>query len=549
MASKSIRTKLLRIVIVALVLMAVVMGSVAVLLVNRLAGNNSERIMTRICSEQTFRLDGNMDIVHHSTEMFYEYLMQVSEGEYTINYEQLNMYEKNFEDLALTIANETKGAMAVYFRYDPELSGNGTSGFFWTRNSDNEEFSRENPTDILAYPENDIEHVGWFYIPKENGKPLWMTPYYNDNIDVFMISYVIPIFLDDGTFVGVIGMDIDFGKIIDATGNGDFFDDGSIVLVDMNGKLMYYTDENGKTKQAELSDRMYDYITEVSESDSHLKRIKDDSGKRAMICCNSLSNGMVLYVNVPLKDIYSERNRLISFFVIVAVVILLVTFLAVSGSAYSIINPIRKLSEITGRYAEGDWSVKYINYSSKEIGKLSEDISVMAENTQEYIRRLDSLARKDALTGIGNKTAYVELVEEIRQNHKGKFNHYEVFVMDLNLLKKANDNLGHEAGDALLKEAGRYIGKTFRHSPVFRIGGDEFVAILLNEDYENRAELTRQFEKKMGYIIPGEFRVQLYISFGGAIYGEEGTDYDELFKIADDRMYQKKKEMKMERKD
>ena len=59
------------------------------------------------------------------------------------------------------------------------------------------------------YDENDMEHVGWYYIPVRAGKPVWTEPYDNANINEKMVSYVIPVY-DNNVLVGVIGMDIDF---------------------------------------------------------------------------------------------------------------------------------------------------------------------------------------------------------------------------------------------------------------------------------------------------------------------------------------------------
>lgn len=101
-------------------------------------------------------------------------------------------------------------------------------------------------------------------------------------------------------------------------------------------------------------------------------------------------------------------------------------------------------------YANGDWSHSYVCDSGDELQKLSESIQTMATNTQGYITSLNELARTDGLTGIRNKTSYLEFVDEIKLNRHRKYDHYALVVMDVNLLKKTNDTYGHEAGDLLL---------------------------------------------------------------------------------------------------
>ena len=58
-----------------------------------------------------------------------------------------------------------------------------------------------------------MEHVGWYYAPKAAGKPLWLEPYYNKNVDMDMISYVAPLY-KQGRFIGIVGMDMDFNLIV-----------------------------------------------------------------------------------------------------------------------------------------------------------------------------------------------------------------------------------------------------------------------------------------------------------------------------------------------
>ena len=121
--------------------------------------------------------------------------------------------------------------------------------------------------------------------------------------------------------------------------------------------------------------------------------------------------------------------------------------------------------------------------------------------------------------------------------------------MDLNLLKKTNDTYGHECGDILLREASRYICRVFANSPVFRTGGDEFVAVLYTEDYRSRESLLQQFESGMNYPVEGIPGMVLSIAFGMAEHSAENPDYESVFELADERMYKKKTEMKMLRQD
>lgn len=154
-----------------------------------------------------------------------------------------------------------------------------------------------------------------------------------------------------------------------------------------------------------------------------------------------------------------------------------------------------------------------------------------------------TVAYKDPLTCVRNANSYKEFKESIEANlRSGKISEFAVAVFDLNDLKYVNDNLGHEAGDQYIKDGCMLICKTFTHSPVFRIGGDEFVAFLTNQDYENREELVSGFNAKVDdNLANGE----VVVAAGISVYDPaKDSGYDEVFTRADELMYERKKELK-----
>lgn len=154
-----------------------------------------------------------------------------------------------------------------------------------------------------------------------------------------------------------------------------------------------------------------------------------------------------------------------------------------------------------------------------------------------------TVAYKDPLTSVRNVNSYTEFKESIEVNiRNGKIREFAVVVFDLNDLKYVNDNLGHESGDKYIKDGCTLICKTFTHSPVFRIGGDEFAAFLTNEDYNNRDELIYEFNSQVEDNLTNGGAV---VSAGISVYdAEKDSGYDEVFARADVLMYDRKKELK-----
>lgn len=164
----------------------------------------------------------------------------------------------------------------------------------------------------------------------------------------------------------------------------------------------------------------------------------------------------------------------------------------------------------------------------------------------EHFKEMELAKRKafrDPLTGVRNKLAYLEMLKEIELRiEKDELSEFGVVVFDLNGLKNVNDTLGHDAGDDYIRVACRLICHCFKHSPVFRIGGDEFTAFLEREDYENRETLVEEFN---AMIEENRKNGDVVIACGMDIH-HPGVDtgYIDVFHRADKKMYRRKEELK-----
>ena len=146
---------------------------------------------------------------------------------------------------------------------------------------------------------------------------------------------------------------------------------------------------------------------------------------------------------------------------------------------------------------------------------------------------------KDALTGVRNRTAYERAEAQLnREIAAGKAAPFAFAYCDVNNLKYTNDTFGHEQGDALIQNACRLICDVFKHSSVFRMGGDEFAVLLRGSDYENRDELPERLRHSEDY-------GNVSVACGMAVFDPE-TDRElrSVLKRADEQMYENKREMK-----
>ena len=175
--------------------------------------------------------------------------------------------------------------------------------------------------------------------------------------------------------------------------------------------------------------------------------------------------------------------------------------------------------------------------TGNEVQSLAEAMRYVAISLKENAEK----AETDALTGLKNMHAYIDAQSQINQSiESGTPTPFAIVVFDINNLKGVNDTLGHVAGDEYIRKGSKLICDTFKHSPVYRIGGDEFAVIAQGVDYENVDELMKEIKKRNEEnALAGEVTVAC-----GMKKHEREIDVASVFKKADDLMYQDKRNKK-----
>ena len=181
----------------------------------------------------------------------------------------------------------------------------------------------------------------------------------------------------------------------------------------------------------------------------------------------------------------------------------------------SIIRPIEKLEKSVSDYTGNGLDSQDPNslrfempdiHTDNEVESLAKKIVIMSEalqitvnnmlNTEQKLVHMSIIAHKDALTQVGNKTAYKDYIRGLQKSINEGTAEFAIVMSDVNRLKYINDTFGHEKGDIYIKKCCSIICGVYSHSPVFRIGGDEFIVILTGNDYEHRDELIEEAREK-----------------------------------------------------
>ncbi|MBQ6975539.1 MAG: diguanylate cyclase [Selenomonadaceae bacterium] len=497
---------------------ASVLGWGSSVALGNLVNNHTEeslRAMSVICRERLYRtffcvrqaVNGMKLQAVNSIES-YEQL--ANDVDYRENY--LAQMKNNFRFIAVGI----DGSISYYLRLKPEIAGT-KGGFSMQREEARWEgalspFVEREPIDLAPYDPDDAQNVGWYYIPMESKSATWIEPYVDAVTHFYVISYVAPLFLDD-EFIGVVGMDIDFNFIVQELRRMSIYDYGYVYIMDRNNKVLYHRDQ----PQGE----QFQPNPEFQEIDVYLM------------------NGMWLGIATPLSKVYDDRNRILMHLIAAIIIVAMVISVGSIALASKAIKPLAGMTEAAKRIASGDLNVKISYESGNELGILVRSIREMAAKLEVYVYR-------DKLTGLRNAAAYIakssELDEQIKTNPALNFG---VVIFDANFLKKINDNYGHDAGNELIRHAAQVICKVFENSPVYRIGGDEFAAILESSDYENRQELLQLFDKKIAeenFQMAGDI-INVSVARGLGIY-ERGMNFADVAKKADVAMYNHKSAIK-----
>ena len=194
---------------------------------------------------------------------------------------------------------------------------------------------------------------------------------------------------------------------------------------------------------------------------------------------------------------------------------------------------------------------QYVNLVAVYSGK--KHIVISVTNIDAQVRREQKIreeaaiayqkARRDDLTGIKNKNAYGEFEHKLNEQiAAGEIEEFAIAICDVNGLKTVNDTQGHKAGDDYIKSASSLVCSTFKHSPVFRVGGDEFVVILKGSDFEVRDELEKKF---MEIAKHNAEEHKVVVACGIAVFDKmHDKNVSAVFERADALMYKNKMSLK-----
>lgn len=554
---RTIQGRFIALVITAIVVSVGIVGIVATSTFVAKTDSDTASIVTLTCQNEARFIDTTLESLETSVDIAASYAESTLDSAERLfgdgGYRQT--YTDDVERLFVNIAENTDGAVAFYYRYNAETAGS-TNGFLYVRNGVSEPFEKIPPIDIKLFDPNDVEHVGWYYIPLENGRASWLKPYQNQNLDIYMISYVVPLY-DNGQFIGVIGMDVNFQVIINQLSTIRPLNNGCAFICDDDGTVMFHPELKYGEKMDDVAQTKGASFKKVLEWDNNGGELVEytRNGIEKEMAFQRLLNGMTLATVANTSDIMASRNTLVLNIVVATVFILLIAVLVAWILGRRISRPLNDLTEAARQVAAGNLDVRLPQAKLTEISMFVDAYETTVDHMRFQMKRIEQLAQHDELTKLWNTAAYdgrLAILQDAIDSGSARF---ALVVVDVNDLKYMNDMFGHAYGNEYLIRASRVLADVFGETAVYRVGGDEFVVIVEGNDLDSLDEHLAEIDGKIDSAsvvrdLPEEEKPWTHASMAyGCVMFDPKLHHsvEDVFKEADVAMYDMKRAMKCER--
>ena len=378
-----------------------------------------------------------------------------------------------------------------------------------------------------------------------------------------------PVFDFDGVFIGVIAFEVDMSiiyKLIqDMTGLGDT---GEVLVGKKKGNEVVYLNplrhdpDAALKKGLPLGGELGGPIQEAVQGRKGASRLLDYRGKNVIAAWRylpSLDWGMVAKIDT--EEAFAEVINLRNLVLIIVGIVFSLSGIIAFSIAQSISVPIKTLSQGAEIIGRGNLDHKIGSTRKDEIGRLSRSFDKMTEDLKKITASRAELNREiterkkleekllaasltDELTGLLNRRGFFAIAKKQIEIAKRDRRNFSILYLDLNEMKKINDEFGHKEGDQALRDIATILNNTFRASDsVARMGGDEFIVLITEPN-------SSTIEKTVAQHIHNNLRIhneqtekgyRLAVSMGMAHYDpERPCSPEELLARADELMYQHK---------
>ncbi|MFZ6673067.1 diguanylate cyclase domain-containing protein [Undibacterium sp. Xuan67W] len=417
--------------------------------------------------------------------------------------------------------------------------------------------------EVLRTDQYDPRKRPWYQAAAHTDKPVWSKIYNDFTSAEPPVTLAKAVYQQDRSLAGVVATDVTLKVLSDFLRTLDISKNSVAYIIDSDGYIVATSGEeqavkrvNGAPERLLASEMKSPLISETyKKSDTWQRKIlqgdKTVSSTQQLelaigtvdVAVSSLGTKQGLnwltVVAVPRSDFMSSINQ--GFFQSLVIAIACIVFALTIGLTIvdRVIRDIRKLTSAAEKFGDGQ-PLPELNI------RRDDEIGILAQTLIEMENKL----RFDKLTQVANRESLFAQINYLQKNAMNKAHGLEVFTLlfvDLDRFKYINDNYGHDAGDRALVIIAARLQASIRDTDIVaRYGGDEFVLLL--KDTKSSIDIHNMVEKISTLveepIALDDVIVSVGVSIGWASYPEDGDDYVRLIKIADSRMYKRKRDRK-----
>ncbi|MFC5529339.1 sensor domain-containing diguanylate cyclase [Cohnella yongneupensis] len=385
-----------------------------------------------------------------------------------------------------------------------------------------------------------IESVGSLQALKER-RPLVSEPYTSKTTNKLIVMVSVPLYDDNGEYLGFIGGSIRlhetniFQTIL---GNAPYQADGSYAYVmSMSGVLLYHPDATRIGENVTYSP----IVDAIRVNKTGKLRFVNSKGINMLASyANIGSPGWGIASQTPNDTVLASARDLVKKLLLYMLPALLIFVAVIYWIVGKMASPFAKLAQFAAQLSpsnSGKDQLPKIHGWSNEANELHKAFGRAVRHFRYQFEHLSNEAQTDPLTGLYNRRTLDQFVKQYISQGMS----FSILIMDLDNFKKVNDTYGHDRGDEVL----RFLANALRDNLgedclICRFGGEEFVVLVPGDNAEvamKDAERVRKFMMDTASPI-GE---KVTISIGVAYYPGMASTFEQLFRLADDALYQAKR--------
>ncbi|MDR0992914.1 MAG: EAL domain-containing protein [Ruminococcus sp.] len=398
---------------------------------------------------------------------------------------------------------------------------------------------------ILVDSSADIKNQRWFKRATEGGYDITVTAVYQSNINRNFECYSLakPI-KSNGHTIGYVGMDIHPESLRRLLRNYVQEPGAYPLLANQEGSIIYIPGDPAFSEKFDPERMPVQGL--VYRSGTYAQgegTASDDDGGSLHYYLDSVTipnwNIIVVFDEMMLGGDMMQAFLFQAAFLTALMLLFFVIMSSVMRQKVSLVKPLSKMIESV---KSGDMSYRIDTNSKSELADIARGFNEVVKETGELRTKLDKASRTDIVTGLLNRLAMYEKIDEMTAQKEGKF---AVVYTDLDNFRWLNETFGHRFGDEALAVFAKTIsdcipvdsdGKKLAFP--FRYSGDELIIIVPYEDTEDILAIQARVRSAFAQPVPVDTqKIYFRFSAGIALYPEDGTKPDELMRLSDTAMH------------